>query len=97
MGSGSTRKALSSLFSDPPLLHTWDKGETWNTGGFSGPDLAWLAELCSSYTAAHVIETGAGCSTLAFLSATDGEVVSIAPDAELRARIVAEAGTYALS
>jgi len=88
---------LNRLFSDPPLLHTWDEGQTWNTGGFSGPDLRWLADLCGAYPAAAVAETGAGCSTLAFLWATTGPVVTIAPDAELRGRIEAAASEYGVS
>jgi hypothetical protein len=84
------------LFSDPPLLHTWDHGETWNTGGFSGPDLIWLADLCGTYPAARVVETGAGCSTLAFLSTSPESVVTIAPDSDLAERITAAGSDYAI-
>jgi methyltransferase family protein len=86
--------AKGRLFVDPPLLHTWDGGKTWSTGGFQGPDLVWIAELCAPYGSASVAETGAGCSTLAFLTATDGPVMTIAPDQELHQRILAAAMDY---
>jgi precorrin-6B methylase 2 len=94
---GSLDDGLRQFFSDPPLLHTWDKGVSWNTGGFSGHDLVWMAELCAAYTTPTVAETGAGCSTLAFLASTTGPVVTIAPDRKLRERIEEAAGRYGIS
>lgn len=72
-----------------PLLHSWDDGQTWNTGGF-GPEhlrtlIAFLRVRLPPRPA--ILETGAGCSTIAFLFLTPSRVVSIAPSADLFTRI----------
>ena len=42
------------------------------------------------------METGAGCSTLAFLAATTGRVITIVPDTELCDRIVVASTDYGI-
>jgi hypothetical protein len=77
--------ALDKYLSDLPLLHTWDNGSTWNTGGFS----------CEIFEAVHpflsegldILETGAGNSTIFFLLHKPHRLVSIAPEADLFERI----------
>ena len=73
---------------DLPLLHTWDSGATWNTGGFDPEELgAMIALVRSSFTAPRVVETGAGNSTSAFLLKGAAEVLSICPELDLFQRI----------
>lgn len=69
---------------DPPKLHSWDGGHTWNTGGFEGPDLAALYAFCVAGLppAPAIIETGAGNSTICFLHLGPRRLVSIARDGE---------------
>lgn len=80
---------IEEFLSDPPLLHSWDGGVTWNTGGFSRRELEVLIDLVKNEVGpgARVLETGAGCSTIAFLIAGAASVTSIAPDQELFERI----------
>jgi len=72
-----------------PLLHSWDGGQTWNTGGFGEehlrPLVGFLRERLPPRPA--ILETGAGCSTIAFLFLDPGRVVSVAPSDDLFARI----------
>jgi len=72
-----------------PRLHSWDGGKTWNTGGF-GPEhlrplFGFLRDSLPPRPA--ILETGAGCSTIAFFFLNPGRVVSIARKANLFARI----------
>ncbi len=74
-----------------PLLHTWDGGETWVTGGFRSHHLRRIRELIvEEFPERNVsyIETGAGASTLTFLQTAPERVVSIAPDEDLRDRML---------
>ena len=70
-----------------PLIHTWDDGVNWNSGGFDFKQLSFFIELCSSIENCRIIETGAGNSTIAFLLAKPKELISIAPDEKLFNRI----------
>jgi len=72
-----------------PLLHSWDDGQTWNTGGFNEDHLRPLVAFLRGRLPPRpaLLETGAGCSTIAFLFLDPGRLVSIAPSAELYARI----------
>lgn len=79
--------AYESLIASPPKFHTWDGGTTWNTGGFDGASLSRLHELVGRFDSPSIIETGAGCSTLAFLLAPATTVTSIATSAALFERI----------
>jgi predicted O-methyltransferase YrrM len=72
-----------------PLLHSWDGGKTFNAGGLYVALLQRIRDLLEEVPAkpAGVIETGAGCSTIAFLLMGCTPVVSIAPDPALWQRI----------
>ena len=51
-----------------PLLHTFDGGKTWNTGGFERQHFEPLAAFFDRELVhrRHVIETGCGNSTIFF-------------------------------
>lgn len=70
-----------------PLLHSWDGGVTWNSGGFGPEHLRAFIDLTRGFGDCRVIETGAGNSTIAFLIGGAQRVVSIAPEAALFERI----------
>ena len=74
-----------------PLLHSWDDGKTWNTGGFEREHLERLHVFLARNLpeAPCLLETGAGNSTISFLFLSPRRLVSIAPDAQLFARIQA--------
>ncbi len=80
---------LDRFVADLPLLHSWDGGETWNTGGFSEQHLGQLIGFLPDRLPPRpvILETGAGCSTIAFLFLDPLRVVSIAPESALFARI----------
>lgn len=86
--SGKRTAAFGEYLDNIPNLHTWDKGATWNSGGFDRTILATFHDLVvAQATHPRVIETGAGNSTLCFLHARPERLVSIAPDPELFERI----------
>lgn len=71
-----------------PLLHTWDGGKTWNTGGFDANDLTTIHDVISkNFERPVIVETGAGNSTIVFLLSDPKEVISICPDRKLFERI----------
>lgn len=77
-----------------PLLHSWDGGATWNTGGFSPTQLRRMHDIVRAQfpdRPVRVIETGAGNSTLTFLHLDVEQLVTIAPSDTLRDRILAAA------
>jgi precorrin-6B methylase 2 len=65
------------------LLHTWDGGKNWNTGGFHKWHLSQLHGLLTdpALQLRSVLETGAGNSTLTFLFAQPDRLVSVLPAA----------------
>jgi hypothetical protein len=74
-----------------PMLHTWDYGKTWNTGGFSAEQLRTLHGVVTDHFGGRpvkVIETGAGNSTIMFLHLPLESLVSVAPAESLRDRIL---------
>ncbi|SRR6266851_2699460 len=73
-----------------PNLHSWDGGETWNTGGFERYHLDTLISFLKPNVGLHpkFLETGAGCSTIALLFLQPSKLTSIAPEASLFDRIV---------
>jgi len=77
--------ALDTYLSDLPLLHTWEGGKTWNTGGFYRE----LFEAIKPHVmeGVDILETGAGNSTIFFLLNKPRRLVSIAPDVALFDRI----------
>lgn len=81
---------FESYLEDLPLLHSWDNGRTWNTGGFDRAQLRNIHDLALERFGreARVIETGAGNSTITFLHLEPQRVVTIAPVERLRARIL---------
>jgi hypothetical protein len=72
-----------------PMLHTWDSGLTWNTGGFSRLHLETLHDFLGKKMPRDpaFLETGAGNSTIALLFLEPRRLVSIAPDSALFDRI----------
>jgi hypothetical protein len=83
-----------NLFADPPLLHSWDEGKTWNTGGFTGTDLEWLHNLAQATPDSAIAETGAGCSTLALMLSKPQLLLTVSDDAALNSRIRHTAKDY---
>jgi precorrin-6B methylase 2 len=81
--------SIESFLNNPPLLHTWDGGETWNTGGFGEAHLRPLISLIRNHVrqGPTILETGSGCSTIAFLLVPASRVISISPEGELHRRI----------
>ena len=82
---------FDAYLDDLPLLHTWDRGETWNTGGFDATQLRRIHQLACERFHDHpvrVLETGTGNSTITFLHLPLDRLVSIAPAADLRERIL---------
>lgn len=81
---------FSEYLNDLPLLHTWNNGETWNTGGFNRSQLRKMHDLVESRyegRSVSVIESGAGNSTITFLHLDLNRLVSIAPSRSLENRI----------
>jgi hypothetical protein len=74
---------------DIPLLHSWDSGMTWNTGGFDRQHLEKLYYFLRDLLPNNPVflETGAGNSTIAMLFLHPARLISIAPDAQLFDRI----------
>jgi len=84
----NTNAELRKLFfEDIPLLHSFDDGNSWNTGGFKSLQLNYFIDLALSIEDCEVIETGSGNSTISFLLADPKKLVSISPDFELWLRI----------
>jgi len=72
-----------------PLLHTWDGGVTWNTGGFNAAHLAPLLDYLRRNLPESpvVLETGAGNSTIALNFLSPRRLISIAPDKSIFAKV----------
>jgi Methyltransferase domain len=81
--------AAQALLANLPKLHRWG-GEEQVGGLTSAIGERMITEL-GRYDSPRVIETGAGATTLLFCCLDPGALVSIAPNAELRDRIFAEA------
>ncbi len=88
-GGQSVSFSMEQFLSDVPLLHTWDEGKTWNSGGFSAHALSQLHDLLKERfdSGFAAIETGAGASTIVMLMSGARELLSIAPDEGLFTRI----------
>lgn len=88
---------FQQYLNDIPLLHTWDNGKTWKAGGFAKEHLSVFHRLAGGDIGGKtILETGAGNSTLTFLFAKPAKVVSIAPSADLFARIRAHSAKLGL-
>jgi precorrin-6B methylase 2 len=83
----TNRDAKRIFFENVPLLHTFDGGSSWNTGGFKVLQLNYFLDLANSIPDCKIIETGSGNSTISFLLANPKKLVSISPDFELWSRI----------
>ncbi len=72
-----------------PLLHSWDGGNTWNSGGFEKFHLKAFYSLINEISNPDItiLETGAGNSTLTFLLSNPGKLISIAKDGIIFERI----------
>jgi len=72
-----------------PLLHSWDDGITWNTGGFDRWNLERLYEFLRSKLpeGSVFLETGAGNSTITLFFLKPKKLISIEPDPYLFQRI----------
>jgi hypothetical protein len=79
---------IEEYLRDIPLLHSWDGGATWNSGGFNRDHLQCVIDLIQrTFSNARIIETGAGNSTISFMLCSPKELVSICPDQDLFRRI----------
>jgi len=81
------QQSRKAFFDNIPLLHTWDGGNSWNTGGFKSVQLNYFLDLAESIPDCEVIETGSGNSTISFLLTNPKKLVSISPKSELWLRI----------
>lgn len=72
-----------------PLLHSWDGGRTWNTGGFDKHQLEALFSFLKSELPINpiLLETGAGNSTITLSYLKPDRLITICPDPELLERI----------
>ena len=55
--------SFEAFIANIPLLHSWDKGQTWNTGGFGPRMLRALNDVIGASVeagASVIAETGAG-------------------------------------
>lgn len=73
---------LEDFINDIPLLHTWDGGITYNSGGFTGQELQAMNEFIDINLDGNstAIETGLGNSTLIFILSKITKVISICPE-----------------
>jgi len=82
------KTSFQQYLADLPLLHSWDQGKTWNTGGFVAKQLETFHRRAGGSTGGlSIIETGAGNSTITFLHAKPAKLISIAPAEALFGRI----------
>lgn len=74
---------------DLPLLHTWDDGKTWNTGGFEATHLRRLYDFLGGALPlnAMMLETGAGNSTIMLSFLRPAQHTVICPDDGVLGRI----------
>ena len=82
--------ASTALLDNLPKLHFWD-GKP-QVGGLNRQVANCLMDGVASIESPRVLETGAGASTLLFLTMAPASLTSIAPDDRLRQRIFEEAG-----
>jgi len=83
------RTAAHALLDNLPKLHFWD-GKP-QVGGLDRQIASCLMDGFESVANPRVLETGAGASTLLFLTLGPASLTSIAPDDRLRQRIFEEA------
>jgi GT2 family glycosyltransferase len=90
---------LVEYVSNLPLLHSWDGGVTWNTGGFQAEHLVALYRFLKETlpAAPTLLETGAGNSTICLLLLNPIRLVSVAPDPDLFERIRSYCASHSIS
>lgn len=92
MDVSSKWEALERVLGAKAKLHFWDGA--WQDGGLSDDILRGLFHYACEVTATPeggvILETGAGLSSLAFLAAAPRRVLTVAPNADLRDRILAQ-------
>ena len=80
--------SLETLLANKPKLHFWH--DQWQLGGMSDQHLRHLHQMAIEDRPsgpAKILETGAGLSTLAFLTAQPARLTTICPDAKLASRV----------
>lgn len=89
---------VASYLANLPLLHSWDGGVSWNTGGFQPEHLARLYRYLRDHLppSSTLLETGAGNSTICMLLLQPNRLVSVAPDAALFERIRAYCAEHSI-
>jgi Methyltransferase domain len=80
---------VGALLADLPKLHYWAGAE--QVGGLNHRIGDRISTELARYRSPRVVETGAGATTLLFCCLDPQVLTSIAPDAELYERIIAEA------
>jgi Methyltransferase domain len=91
MDRAAKTAALEQVLGEKAKLHHW--GGEWQDGGLSDDILRGLFAHACAVTdggAGVILETGAGLSSLVFLAAAPQRVITIAPNADLRDRIVTQ-------
>ena len=87
--------AARALLRDLPKLHDWGRGP--EVGGLNQEIGERIIAEVGRYDAPRIVETGAGATTLLFLSLEPHALTSIAPDPALQERMLAEAGRREIS
>jgi GT2 family glycosyltransferase len=97
--SSARQTEFADYLSNLPLLHSWDGGRSWNTGGFQAEHLAALYNFLKERlpVSPHLLETGAGNSTICLLFLKPARLVSVAPEPELFERIRAYCAAHSVS
>ncbi len=80
---------VEEFLADMPMLHSWDGGRTWNSGGFEPEQLRALHGFLLAHLppGARTLETGAGNTTITLMLLRPSRHVAICPDATLFDRI----------
>ena len=81
---------IEDYLCDLPLLHTWDGGQTWNSGGFTSTELRRLHAFLCDALPPHpvVVETGAGNTTITLAFLPPGHHFVICPDEAVIDRVL---------
>jgi hypothetical protein len=87
--STAATKSAHALLTDLPKLHVW--GGQARIGGLNQTIGNRIITELDALESPHVLETGAGASTLLFLCLEPRALTSIAPDDSLQVRILDEA------
>jgi hypothetical protein len=80
---------FKEYLSNLPMLHSFDGGISWNTGGFGEHQLEALYSLLKSKlpAAPRLLETGAGNTTITMLFLNPSKLITICPDPEVVKRV----------